>query len=117
MTMLTTWFLMHAYDLNLSLHLCLSMHATWLSPHHSLMSSDSPGYVYLDPGASSLWILPVADQSGAVKAWISGRPSRVLFLPGPLSRLSSIPFVTRERILYYSLLYILYILALCLSVM
>jgi len=32
-----------SFDLNLSIHVCLSLHATWHSPYHSLESSDSPG--------------------------------------------------------------------------
>jgi len=35
---------MHVYDSDLSIHLCLSLHATWHSQHHSLGSSDSLGY-------------------------------------------------------------------------
>jgi len=30
------------FDLNLSIHVCLSLHATWHSSHHSLGNSDSP---------------------------------------------------------------------------
>jgi len=36
---LTTRFLMHVYDSNLSIHVCLFLHATWHSQHHSLGSS------------------------------------------------------------------------------
>jgi len=35
--------LIHIYDSNLSIHLCLSILTTWNSPHHLLGSSDSPG--------------------------------------------------------------------------
>ena len=37
--------------------------------------------------AWSLWILAVADQSGAAEAWIPSRPSRSPILPGPPARL------------------------------
>jgi len=36
--MLATRFSMHAFDSNLSKHVCLSLHATWHSSHHSLES-------------------------------------------------------------------------------
>jgi len=38
---------------------CAYLHATWLSPYHSLGSSDSSGSICPDPGAWNLWILPV----------------------------------------------------------
>ena len=41
----TTRFLMHVYDSDLSIHVCLSMHAIWHSHHHSLGSSDSFGFL------------------------------------------------------------------------
>ena len=36
--MLMTWFSMYAFDSDLSIHVCLSLHATWHSLHHSLES-------------------------------------------------------------------------------
>ena len=65
----------HVYDPDLSIHMCLSMLATWPLYHHSPGSSDSsrsscPGF-----GAWSVCILPVADHSGAAVAWIPSRPS------------------------------------------
>jgi len=42
MPVLMTQFSMHVYKSNLSIHVCLSLHATWHSPHHSLGVSDSP---------------------------------------------------------------------------
>jgi len=36
MHVLMTRFSMHAYDLDLSIHVCLSMQAIWHSHHHSL---------------------------------------------------------------------------------
>ena len=43
MLVLTTQFSMHVYDLDLSIHMCLSQRAIWLSHHHSPGSSDSSG--------------------------------------------------------------------------
>ena len=64
------------------------VHARHLaSPYHSLGSSDSLGSSCLDCGSWSLWILPVADQSGAVKTWIIGWPSEALSLQVPCSSL------------------------------
>ena len=69
-------YLMHVYDSDLSIHVCLSMLAIWLPHHHSPWSSDSSGSSCPGFGAWSVWILPVADQSGAAVAWISCSPSR-----------------------------------------
>ena len=66
----------HVYDPDLSIHMCLSIFAIWLSHHHSPGSSDSSGSSCSGFGDWSVWILPVADQSGAAVAWISSRPSR-----------------------------------------
>jgi len=41
MPVLTTQFSMHDYDSDLSIHVCLSIHATWHSHHHSPGSTDS----------------------------------------------------------------------------
>ena len=48
--------------------------------HHTTRMgvSHSPGSSCPDPGAWSLWILPIADQSGAAEARIIGRPSEAL---------------------------------------
>ena len=72
MPVLTTHFSMNVYDSDLSIHMCLSLHATWHSPYHSLGSSDSPGSSSLSFEAWRLWILLVADQSSAAIAWIIG---------------------------------------------
>ena len=61
----TTRFSMHDYDSDLSIHVCLSMHAIWHSHHHSLGSSVSPEFSCLGLGAWSLWMLPITDQSSA----------------------------------------------------
>ena len=39
---LTTWFPTHAFDSDLSIHVCLSQHATWHSSYHSLGSFRLP---------------------------------------------------------------------------
>ena len=78
MLLSTTRFSRHAYDSVLSIHVCLSMHTTWRSHHHSSGTFDSPGFLCPSFGAWSMWIFPVADQSGAVEALIPSRPSRAL---------------------------------------
>jgi len=78
MLVLTIRFSMHFYDSNLSIHVCLSMHATWHSHHQSLGSFDSPGSLCPGLRAWSVRILPVADLRGAAVVWISSRPSEVI---------------------------------------
>ena len=78
MPVLTTQFSMHIYGSDLSIHVCLSMHAIWHSHHHSLGTSDSPGSSCLGLRVWSLWILPVADQRRTAKVWIIDRPSEAL---------------------------------------
>jgi len=53
---LCSWhdFLYMLFNLDLSIHVCLTMHVTWLLPHHPLGSSDSPGSVCPNLGAWSL---------------------------------------------------------------
>ena len=93
---LTTWFSMHDYDSVLSIHVCLSLHAIWLSPHHSPGNSDSSGSSCPGPGAWSMlelgacrfsqlltWI-PVADLKSTAIAWISSGPSEALSFQAPL---------------------------------
>ena len=97
-------FLIHTYDLNLLIDVCLPMCTTWLLPHHLLGSSDSPESSCSDLGARSLWIFSVSNQSAQRKRGSSAdrlepHPSR------PLSRLPTFSFITRERLLYHSLLY------------
>ena len=75
---------LHVYDPDLSIHMCLPMLATWLSHHHSPGSSDSSGSSCPGFRAWSVWILLVADQSGAAVAWISSRPSRAPSFQAPL---------------------------------
>jgi len=58
---------MHLYDSDLSIHVCLSMLATWHSHKHSQGSSDSPGSLCPGLGSWNVWILPVADQSAQLK--------------------------------------------------
>jgi len=87
MHVLTTRFSIHVYALDLSIHMCLSMHATWHSHHHSLRSSDSFGSSCPGLRACSVWIFPVADLRSATVAWISGRPSRAPSFQAPWSAL------------------------------
>ena len=68
----------HVYDPDLSIHMCLSILAIWLSHHHSPGSSDSSGSSCSGLGAWSMWILPVADLKSSAVAWIPSRPSRAL---------------------------------------
>ena len=82
---LTTLFLMHVYDSDLSIHVCLSLHATWHSPYHSLGISDSRGSSCSGLEAWSLWILAVADPNSAVVAWIIGILSETLSFQTPCS--------------------------------
>jgi len=56
MLVLTTRFSMHNYDSVLSIHVSLSMHATWHSHHHSQGSSDSSGSSCPGLRACSVWI-------------------------------------------------------------
>ena len=51
------------------------------------VSFDSPGSSCPGLGAWSVWILPVADQSGAAVAWIPSRPSRAPSFQVPCSAL------------------------------
>ena len=91
MLLLTTRFSMYDYDSVLSIHICLSQHAIWLLYHHSpgsfiwlpwILMSRSWSLEHV--GAWSVWILPVADQSGAAEAWIPSRPSEALSFQAPL---------------------------------
>ena len=94
MFMLTTRFSMHDYDSVLSLHVCLSLLATWHSYHHS------PGEFYLTPldphvqvmelgacGFPQLLIRVAQLKHGSPADRLEPYPSR------PPVRLSSFPFV------------------------
>ena len=74
------------FDSDLSIHVCLSMYATWHSPHHSLGSSDSLTCMFrswsLDRGA-----LPDDQSCAVVASWISSWPSRALSFQAPYSSL------------------------------
>ena len=60
----------------ISIHvLTLARHLAFVSPLAWGVSSDSPGSSCPGHGAWSVWILPVADQSGAAEAWTSSIPS------------------------------------------
>ena len=71
----------------LSIHVCLSLHATWHSPYYLLGSSDSPVSSCPGLGVWSLWILSVADQSSAAVVWIIDRLSRALSFQAPYAYL------------------------------
>jgi len=62
----------------------LARHLAFASPLAWGVLSDSPGSLCPGHGAWSVWILPVADQSGAAEAWIPSRPSRALSFQAPL---------------------------------
>jgi len=69
----------------IALHiLTLARHLAFASPLAWGVSSDSPGFSCPGHGAWSVWIPPVADQSGAAVAWIPSRPSGVPSFQAPL---------------------------------
>ena len=70
-----------------TLVLILARHLAFTSPLAWGVSSDSPGSSCPGFGAWSVWILPVADQSGAAVAWISRRPSGALSFQAPCAAL------------------------------
>ena len=79
--------------------LTLARHLAFVSPLAWGVSSDSPGSSCPGHGAWSVWIPPVADQSGVAVAWISSRPSGAPSFQAPCSTLefscydSESPFV------------------------
>ena len=87
-------FQMHVYDSDLSIHECLSMHATWHSHYHSLGSSDSFGSSCPGLRACSVWILPVTDLRSAAVAWISCRSFRAPSFQAPLLGSRVFPVMT-----------------------
>ena len=54
MLVLTTRYSMYVYDLDLSIHVCLSMHAIWHSHTTRWVVSDNPGFVCPDFDAWSV---------------------------------------------------------------
>ena len=64
--------------------LIYARHLAFVSPLACGVLSDSPGSSCPGHGAWSVWIPPVADQSGAAVAWISSRSSRALSFQAPL---------------------------------
>ena len=56
MPVLMTQFSMHVYDSDLSIHMFLSLHATWYSHHHSMGSSNSSGSSCSGLRVWSMWI-------------------------------------------------------------
>jgi len=67
--------------------LIVARHLAFASPLAWGVLSDSPGSSCPGHGAWSVWILPVADQSGAAEAWISSRPSEALSFQAPCAPL------------------------------
>ena len=63
--------------------LILARHLAFTSPLAWGVLSDSPGFSCPGHGAWSVWILPVADQSGAAEAWISSKPFRATSFQAP----------------------------------
>ena len=71
MHMPTTQFLMHTCDLDLSIHVCLSMHAIWHSHHHSLGCIWQPwirmSRFWCVERSETFW----GDQSGITVVWLT----------------------------------------------
>ena len=102
MLMLTTRFLMHVYDSDLLIHVCLSMHATWHSYHHSPGSFDSPGSSCPGLGACGFSQLLIR------VAQLKRDPQQTVQSPillGPLCVSQVFLMKTHERHLYCSYLY------------
>ena len=85
--------------------LTYARHLAFVSPLAWGVQSDSPGSSCPGNGAWSVWIPPVADQSGAAEAWIPSRQSELYPSRLPV-RLSSFPFVNSWVLVYCSYLYI-----------
>jgi len=104
MPMLTTRFSIHTLLIRIYRYTCVYL-CTPLGFHHTTRwrVSDSPRSLYADPGAYEFSRLLIRDAQWSVDlrqtVWDP-------ILPGPLARLSSFPFVTRERFLYCTYLYI-----------
>ena len=107
----------HVYGPDLSIHMCLSILAIWLSHHHSPGSSDSSGSSCPGFGAWSMWILPVADQSGAAVAWISSKPSEALSFQAPCSVIEFSCYDSEPPFVLFILVYLFAFSHLRLSVM
>ena len=87
MIILTTRFLMYAYDSKLSIHVWLSLHATWHSSYHSLGCFWQPWTCISKFRSLELEDFPACWSECVVKAWIIGRPSRALSFQDPCSSL------------------------------
>ena len=73
--LIISWVLPTWYYLLYTFVLVLARHLAFASPLAWGVSSDSPGSSCPGFGAWSVWIPPVADQSGAAVAWIPSGPS------------------------------------------
>ena len=102
---------------SLSIHVCLSLHATWPYHRHSPGSSDSPRSSCPGLRAWSLWILPVADLRGAAVAWIIGRPSRAPSFQAPCHALEFSCYDSKPPFVLFILEYLFVFSQLRISVM
>ena len=100
-----------------TLVLVLARHLAFTSPLAWGVSSDSPGSLCPGHGAWSVWILLVADQSGAVAAWISSRPFRAPSFQAPCSALEFSCYDSEPVFVLFILVHLLVFSHLCLSVM
>ena len=77
---LMTLFSIYAFDSDLSIHVCLSMHATWHLSYHSLGSFLTPLDLHVQILDVGPWWTSYYQSGVAVAYWISDRLSGVLFL-------------------------------------
>ena len=117
MLVLKTRFSRHVYDSDLLIQMCLPMHATWHSHHHSLGSSDSSRSSCPRLRACSVWILPVIDLRSAAVAWISDRPSRAPFFQAPCLALEFFCYDSESLFVLHILVHLVVFSHLRLSVM
>jgi len=80
--MLMTWFLIHAFDSDLSIHMWLSMHATW----HSLLVGEflTPLDPHIQNPKPGICLFSQMLIRCAAEAWIIGRSSGALSSQAPM---------------------------------
>jgi len=102
MHVLTTRFLTHAYDLDLSIQMCLSMYAIWHSHHHSLGCIWQPwirmSRFWSAKHSRTFW----GDQSGIMVAWLT--PVTLSSQPFSWSDLET-PLVVRDHFSAFDYVY------------